>query len=106
MLKRYAGRVETVDVEDVKNVCEVCNPYEVNDEGAAYRGISCDACKWLNERPMSGETMDKARRPKGVKSNAIAHKWLPKNGIQRAPYYCAAARRAYLVVPEIGVLKW
>ena len=22
------------------------------------------------------------------------------------PYYCAAARRAYLVVPEIGVLKW
>ena len=21
-------------------------------------------------------------------------------------YYCAAARRAYLVVPEIGVLKW
>ena len=22
------------------------------------------------------------------------------------PYYCTAARRAYLVVPEIGVLKW
>ena len=22
------------------------------------------------------------------------------------PYWCAAARRAYLVVPEIGVLKW
>ena len=22
------------------------------------------------------------------------------------PYYCAAARRAYLVVPGIGVLKW
>ncbi len=24
----------------------------------------------------------------------------------RGPYWCAAARRAYLVVPEIGVLKW
>ena len=24
----------------------------------------------------------------------------------RRPYYSTAARRAYLVVPEIGVLKW
>ncbi len=30
----------------------------------------------------------------------------PKPVAGRTPYYSTAARRAYLVVPEIGVLKW
>ena len=43
------------------------------------------------------------RRAEGVHGEYEAHVRVLD---ARHQYYCTAARRAYLVVPEIGVLKW